>query len=78
MLRKEECDVLHELLSREVIVAGHLQGAEHLVQEALVEMHGDQAEEVGVQQREHLVPLSHSPVFLAVSFNELIVMKTEN
>ena len=56
MLGEEECDVLHELLAREVIVSSHLQSAEHFVQEALVHVHGDQREEVVVKQREHLVP----------------------
>ena len=31
VLGEEESDVLHQLLAREVVVSGHLQGAEHLV-----------------------------------------------
>ena len=73
MFGEEERDVLHQLLARQVVVARHLQRAQHLqqrhswhlawcphdghlVQETFVEVHRDQTEEMGVQQREHLVP----------------------
>ena len=56
MFWEEQCYVLHELLPYLIIVPSHLQGTEHIVQETLVHVHGDQLEEVLVQQGEHLVP----------------------
>ena len=56
MFREEKCYVLHQLFAGEIKVSGHLQGGENLVQEALVHVHWDQAEEVGVKKREDFVP----------------------
>ena len=56
MFGEEESDVLHQLLAARVIVAGDLQGGEDFVQETLVQVDRDQAEEVSVQQGEDHVP----------------------
>ena len=53
---EEQDDVLHELLPRLIEMSGHLEGAEDVVKELLVEVSGNELEKVLVQEREHLVP----------------------
>ena len=56
MFGEEECNVLHQLFASQIKVSRHLQGGENLVQEALVHVHRDQTEKVGVKKGEDLVP----------------------
>ena len=56
MFREEESDVLHKLFSGEIIVTCYLEGREDFVQEAFVQVEGNEAEEMSVKQGEHLVP----------------------
>ena len=56
MFWEEESNVLHKLFSGEIIVTSYLEGREDFVQEAFVQVEGNEAEEMSVKQGEHLVP----------------------